>query len=90
MSSVQAQVIAGYEAMVTGSVQEHNESDLDQKAMETALGTGDFVTAKAWYTQGGNSQGSAGFRTLQGFSTNAQRKMYDGCPGCPYKHYKQF
>ena len=48
MSSVQAQVIAGYEAKGTGSVQEHNEIDLDQKAMETALGDGDFTLAKKW------------------------------------------
>ena len=49
MSSVQAQVIAGYEAKGTGSVQEHNEIDLDQKAMETALGTANWATAKQWY-----------------------------------------
>jgi Notch-like protein len=30
------------------------------------------------------------FRTLQGFSTGAQGRMYDGCSGCPYTHYKQF
>ena len=90
MSSVQAQTIAGYEAKGTGSVQEHNEIDLDQKAMETALSAVDFATAKTHYTQGGESQGSSGARTLQGFSTGAKSKMYDGCPGCPYKHYKQF
>ena len=28
--------------------------------------------------------------TLKGFSTSAKTKMYDGCPGCPYKTYKQF
>ena len=34
------------------------------------------------------SKGNA--RTLKGFSTSAQAKMYDGCPGCPYKHYSMF
>merc|ERR1719191_2079583 len=81
--------IAGYDPM-GGSVKEHNEIDLDQKAMETALYTADFATAKQHYSVGGESQGSSGARTLQGFSTGAKSKMYDGCPGCPYKHYKQF
>merc|ERR1740130_165918 len=93
--------IAGY-MVVGGSVSEHAELDLDQKAMETALGLQDYATAKTWYTAGGNSKTAAPFRTLQGFSTGAQAKMYDGaafkdgvsgalkCPGCPYKHYKQF
>merc|ERR1719460_3493090 len=82
-------LIAGYKPM-GGSVQQHNQIDLDQKAMETALGTADFVTAKTHYTQGGNSLSKGSFRTLQGFSTGAKSKMYDGCPGCPYTHYKQF
>ena len=30
------------------------------------------------------------YRTLKGFSTGAQGKMYDSCPGCPCKHYEQF
>jgi Notch-like protein len=71
-------------------VKEHNEIDLDQKEMETALGAADWATAKQWYAVGGNSKTAAPFRTLKGFSTDAQAKMYDGCPGCPYKHYKQF
>merc|ERR1719324_2233324 len=79
-------LIAGYKPM-GGSVQQHNEIDLDQKAMETALGAADFATAKTHYTQGGESQGSSGARTLQGFSTGAKSKMYDGCPGCPYKSH---
>merc|ERR1719424_571697 len=96
-------MIAGY-APMGGSVKEHNELDLDQKAMEAALGATpmDYALAKTWYTTGGNSKTAAPFRTLQGFSTGAQGKMYDGttfkdgsttalkCPGCPYKHYKQF
>ena len=101
MSSLQAQLIAGYASKGTGSVKEHNEIDLDQKAMETALGTATWATAKQWYTVGGNSKTSSPYRTLQGFSTGAKGKMYDGdalkddgvtkvCPGCPYKHYKQF
>merc|ERR1719424_1140863 len=96
-------MIAGY-ATMGASVKEHNELDLDQKAMETALGKTpmDYALAKTWYTTGGNSKTAAPFRTLQGFSTGANAKMYDGaafvngvsgalkCPGCPYKHYKQF
>merc|ERR1719353_1894444 len=91
--------IAGYNPM-GGSVKEHNEIDLDQAAMETALGTADWTVAKAHYSVGGNSKTSSPYRTLQGFSTGAKSKMYDGtatnddgslkCPGCPYKHYKQF
>ena len=58
--------------LVPGSdVSEHNKIDLDQKAMETALGTGDFATAKTHYTQGGESTSKGAFRTLQGFSTGA-------------------
>merc|ERR1719460_2522609 len=81
--------IAGYDPM-GGSVKEHNEIDLDQAAMETALGASDWTTAKQLYSVGGNSKTSSPSRTLQGFSTGAKSKMYDGCPGCPYKHYKQF
>ena len=29
-------------------------------------------------------------RTLKGFSTGARAKMWDGCPGCPYKTYSHF
>ena len=29
-------------------------------------------------------------RTLQGFSTSAQGKMYDGCYGCPYETFLKF
>ena len=81
--------IAGY-MVVGGSVKEHGEIDLDQKAMETALGAKDYTLAKTWYTVGGNSKTSSPFRTLQGFSTGAQAKMYDDCPGCPYTHYSMF
>merc|ERR1740115_22308 len=45
-----APYIAGYWATGTGSVSEHNEIDLDQAAMETALGLKDYATAKTWYT----------------------------------------
>ena len=34
--------------------------------------------------------GSSGPRTIKGFSTQAESKMYNGCPGCPYHHYSQF
>merc|ERR1719194_98446 len=81
--------IAGYDPM-GGSVKEHNEIDLDQAEMETALGAKNYTLAKHWYSVGGNSKTAAPYRTLQGFSTGAKSKMYDGCPGCPYKHYKQF
>eukprot|EP00966_Prymnesium_polylepis_P195865 4539709-Prymnesium_polylepis.2 len=27
-------------------------------------------------------------RTIRGFSTGAQAKMFDSCPGCPYKDYQ--
>merc|ERR1719460_3160574 len=43
-----------------------------------------------YYGTGGNSASKGAFRTLKGFSTGAQSKMYDGCPGCPYKHYSMF
>merc|ERR1719460_658169 len=69
--------IAGYNPM-GGSVKEHNEIDLDQAAMETALGTADWTVAKAHYSVGGNSKTSSPYRTLQGFSTGAKSKMYDG------------
>ena len=80
--------IAGY---APGSdVTQHNRIDLDQVAMETALGTYDWTTATNHYATGGNSESKGSFRTLKGFSTGAQSKMYDGCPGCPYAHYKRF
>ena len=89
MLCLQALDIAGYTPK-GASVSEHAELDLDQKAMETALGLQDYTLAKTWYTVGGNSKTSSPFRTLQGFSTGAQAKMYDDCPGCPYTHYSMF
>ena len=72
------QNIAGY---APGSdVTEHNAIDLDQAAMETELATPDFDAASAVYMNGGNSVSKGAFRTLQGFSTGAQGKMYDACP----------
>ena len=82
--------IAGY---VPGSdVTQHNRIDLDQKEIEAALkaSPADFTLAKTWYTVGGNSKTAAPYRTLQGFSTSAQAKMYEGCPGCPYTTYAAF
>ena len=62
--------IAGY---IPGSdVVQHNRIDLDQAAMESALGTYDWTTATSHYSVGGNSMGSSGPRTIQGFSTSAQ------------------
>jgi len=86
----QSAVIAGY---VPGSdVTQHNRIDLDQKEIEAALkaSPADFTLAKTWYTVGGNSKTAAPYRTLQGFSTSAQAKMYEGCPGCPYTTYAAF
>merc|ERR1711871_790296 len=82
--------IAGY--MPGSSVVQHNRIDLDQAAMETALSASpmDYTTATHWYAVGGNSLSSSGNRTMRGFSTSAQQKMYNGCPGCPYKHYSRF
>ena len=80
--------IAGY---IPGSdVTQHNKVDLDQQAMETELKSLNFSGATHWYAVGGNSLSKGAFRTLQGFSTGAQAKMYDGCPGCPYKTYSAF
>merc|ERR1719353_1375558 len=82
------QDIAGY---IPGSdVLEHNKIDLDQKAMEDALKAGDWTAATSAYADGGNSLSKGSFRTIQGFSTGAEGKMYDGCAGCPYKHYSMF
>ena len=50
----------------------------------------DYPLAKTWYTTGGSSTSKGLFRTLQGFSRGAQGRMYEGCSGCPYTHYKQF
>ena len=80
--------IAGY---IPGSdVFEHNKIDLDQAAMETELSSYNWTGATSWYASGGNSVSKGAFRTIQGFSTGAEAKMYDGCPGCPYHHYSMF
>merc|ERR1719157_328311 len=80
--------IAGY---VPGSdVTQHNALDGDQAAMQTALKIPDFTAATTAYATGGSSTSKGKFRTLKGFSTAAKGKMYDGCPGCPYRHYKMF
>ena len=72
------------------NVTQHSRIDLDQAAMETALKTANFSGAEHWYSVGGNSKTASPYRTLKGFSTGAQGKMYDGCPGCPYRHYSMF
>ena len=72
------------------NVTQHSRIDLDQAAMETALKTANFSGAEHWYSVGGNSNAASPYRTLKGFSTGAQGKMYDDCAGCPYKHYSMF
>ena len=80
--------IAGY---APGSdVTEHNALDGDQAAMETALAASDWATATTHYATGGSSKSGTVSRTMKGFSTGAQGKMYDSCAGCPYRHYKMF
>ena len=82
------EAIAGY---APGSnVTEHNALDGDQAAMQTALSAANFSGANHSYSVGGHSASKGSYRTLQGFSTGAQAKMYDGCPGCPYRHYEMF
>ena len=61
-------------------VTEHNKIDLDQAAMETELSSYNWAKATEHYAVGGNSLSKGKFRTLQGFSTGAKAKMYDGCP----------
>ena len=80
--------IAGY--FPGSDVTEHNALDGDQAAMMTALEAGNFNLAKTHYKDGGSSNSGSSKRTMRGFSTGAQTKMYDGCPGCPYTHYKMF
>merc|ERR1719157_367871 len=82
--------IAGY--FPNSDVTQHNAVDGDQKNMETALkeNPSNFAAAITAYATGGSSTSKGKFRTLKGFSTGAQGKMYDGCPGCPYRHYKMF
>ena len=80
--------IAGY--FPGSDVTEHNALDGDQAAMMAALEAGNFNLAKTHYKDGGSSNSGSSKRTMRGFSTGAQTKMYDGCPGCPYRHYKMF
>merc|ERR1719364_284451 len=80
--------IAGY--FPGSDVTQHNALDGDQKNMEAALAEKNFEDATAHYATGGSSTSKGSFRTMKGFSTGAKGKMYDGCPGCPYKHYKMF
>ena len=80
--------IAGY---VPGSdVVPHTLIDLDQQAMETALGEKNWSAATDHYANGGNSLARSGYRTIKGFSTTAQARMYDCSAGCPYKHFELF
>ncbi|EOD33070.1 hypothetical protein EMIHUDRAFT_455896 [Emiliania huxleyi CCMP1516] len=85
--------IAGY---TPGSdVIKHANLDLDQQALEEALGesTPNFDLAEDWYAVGGNSlsgKAPSGLRTMKGFSTSAEGKMYNDCVGCPYKTFSAF
>ena len=53
----------------------------------------DWDLAKHYYAVGGYSlSGKApnGLRTMKGFSTSAESRMYNGCVGCPYKTFSAF
>ena len=52
--------IAGFQPI--SNVYQHNKIDLDQKAMEEALGLDDFTEATKWYSKGGNSVSKGKFR----------------------------
>jgi hypothetical protein len=63
--------------------------------LQSPVTAGCFATTEPIIVQGGATMTASRVthkngRTLQGFSTNAQGKMYDGCPGCPYKDYLMF
>ena len=90
--------IAGY---TPGSdVTKHANLDLDQQALEAALkestngtDTPNFDLAEDLYAVGGNSlsgKAPSGLRTMKGFSTSAEGKMYNDCVGCPYKTFSAF
>ena len=95
---------APYKAHIAGyspgsNVVQHNQVDLDQKAIQDKVGAGKFADAKAIYMSGGvntanggyNSMSKGSARTLKGFSTNAKARMMDlpyhlG----PYRTYLKF
>ena len=67
-----------------------NSIDLDQQGIQDALdlGANGFVQAKEIFFNGGLSLDTTPpIRSIAGFSTSAEKKMYNGCPGCPYKDY---
>mmetsp|Transcript_26722 Transcript_26722/g.103831 ORF Transcript_26722/g.103831 Transcript_26722/m.103831 type:complete len:443 (-) Transcript_26722:213-1541(-) len=67
-------IYAGYQC--TTDVRERGEIDLDVKDMADAADSFDWGTAKAIFQNGKNSRtSSGGFRTLEGFSTQANEKM---------------
>lgn len=74
-------------------VVEHNSLDLDMQEIlanldETEEG---FKNASSIYSNGGYSLDTSDpIRTYQGFSLQAQEKMFDDCPGCPYKDHSYF
>merc|ERR1712070_868468 len=70
-----------------GDVTIHKQIDLEQQKIEAELKVSNWANAKTAYqaTQPGSTD-----RSIAGFSTGAYAKMYDGCAGCPYKHYSMF
>ena len=50
-----------------------------------------FKNASSIYSNGGYSLDTSDpIRSYQGFSLQAKEKMFDDCPGCPYKDYSYF
>ena len=77
---------------------QHNQLDLDQRAIVTQVGTYYWDAAEEIYKNGGSNAGnSCGYnscskgraRTLQKFSIYAKGRMWD-IPSGPYKTYKKF
>mmetsp|Transcript_6671 Transcript_6671/g.8857 ORF Transcript_6671/g.8857 Transcript_6671/m.8857 type:complete len:395 (+) Transcript_6671:2-1186(+) len=49
------------------------------------------ISGQGAFNYQANNQGyNKNARAIQGFSTAAQSKMYEDCPGCPYKDFKQY
>merc|ERR1719353_1181894 len=96
--------IAGYAP--GSSVVQHNQIDLDQKAIVAQVGSYNWDAAEEIYKNGGtsatndcgdgvmkNSCSKGAARTLRGFSTNAKARMFeksDTNPEGPYKTYLKY
>lgn len=65
--------LCGYKA--DSNVRQHAKIDLDLRDIGQLLDNGKFASAKSIYRVGKNSMKTTGRRTLQGFSTDAQRKL---------------